>query len=152
MAVSIIPKFTSADIKKVLQERMDRIEKAILTRLKRIGEQFVKNARTNGNYVDRTGNLRSSIGYVILRNGEQFAGGSFKQIKTGSDGIASGNKVLSDAMQNFPKGYVLIVVAGMHYAAAVEAKGKDVLTGSSQIATRDLKIAMDGIRSKIEKM
>lgn len=37
--------------------------------LQRTGEEFVKIARLEGNYIDHTGNLRSSIGYVIVKDG-----------------------------------------------------------------------------------
>lgn len=144
--MGLVPKFTSADIKRMIAAKVDRIEQAILLRLQRIGEQFITDARNNGNYTDRTGNLRSSIGYVVLKNGEQYAKGGFEQIKTGSEGKRKGANILSEAISNFSSGYVLIVVAGMQYAAAVEAKGKDVLTGSSQVAVIELKRAMERIR------
>jgi hypothetical protein len=42
----------------------------------------------------------------------------------------------------------VIVVAGMSYAAAVESKGRDVLTGSSQVAVSSLKKAIERINDK----
>lgn len=138
--------FTRADIDRMIREKLERIETAVLLRLQRIGEQFITDARTNGNYTDRTGNLRSSIGYLVLKNGEQYADGGFQQIKGGIEGKAKGMSILREAATRFPKGYVLIVIAGMEYAAAVEAKGKDVLTGSSQVAVIELKRAMERIR------
>jgi hypothetical protein len=143
--MALVPKFTNADIQKMVAEKAGRIEQAILLRLQRIGEQFITDARNNGTYKDRTGNLRSSIGYVVLRNGEQLTESGFQQVKAGALGTATGNKVLLEAASRFPKGYVLIVVAGMSYAAAVEAKGLDVLTGSSQTAVTELKRAMERI-------
>lgn len=141
--MGLVPKFTSADIKRMIAAKVDRIEQAILLRLSRIGEQFITDARTNGAYTDRTGNLRSSIGYVVLKNGEQYTRGGFQQIKAGSKGTATGARVLSEAIGKFPRGYVLIVVAGMNYAASVESKGKDVLTGSSQTAVISLQRTME---------
>ena len=35
-----------------------------------VGEACLSEARLNGNYIDRTGNLRNSIGYAVLFNGE----------------------------------------------------------------------------------
>lgn len=117
-------------------------------RLSRIGEQFVNDARENGSYTDRTGNLRSSIGYVILKNGQQIGGGGFK----GGEGERKGNDVLNGAKARYPVGYVLIVVAGMDYAAAVESKGRDVLSGSAPAATERLKKAMAALTRKIGQM
>ncbi|HZF64200.1 MAG TPA: hypothetical protein VEZ55_06945 [Chitinophagaceae bacterium] len=152
MAVSLKPKFKKADIERIVLERMMRIESAVLMRLQRVGENFITNARNLGEYTDQTGNLRSSKGYVVLRNGVQYANGGFEQVKGGSAGKIAGNAALSEAMQKFPTGLVLICVAGMDYAAAVEAKGKDVLTGSSLIATQELKKALKEISRKIETM
>lgn len=142
------PKFTDSQLKQVIAEKIARIETAILLRLQRVGEQFVTDARLSGTYKDRTGNLRSSIGYVILKNGEQYSEGGFVQIKTGVQGTSVGKSILNEAMLKFPKGYVLIVVAGMSYAAAVESRGRDVLTGSSQRAVINLKNAIERINSR----
>lgn len=46
------------------------IDQAIFSRLIRIGNNFVNNARSGGGYKDQTGNLRSSIGFIILKDGE----------------------------------------------------------------------------------
>lgn len=149
MAVAIVPKFTKAQITAFLAKKKEAIEKAVMLRLKRVGETFITNARNNGAYKDRTGNLRSSIGYVILKNGEQvyqaFPG------KKG-EGKTKAKEVIEAAIADFPLGYVLIVVAGMEYAAAVESKGFDVLSGSSKIAEQDLKLAMQQIKLKADKL
>jgi hypothetical protein len=146
--MGLVPKFSKADMQKMIADKVARIELAILLRLQRIGEQFVTDARLNGTYKDRTGNLRSSIGYVVLKNGEQYSEGAFVQVKTGIKGTGVGKQILDEAMLKFPKGYVLIVVAGMDYAAAVESKGRDVLTGSSQAAVVSLKNAIQRINER----
>ena len=152
MALSLRPKFNDADIKRIIQDRMDRIENAVVEQLKFIGNDFVTNARNNGTYTDQTGNLRSSIGYLILKNGLQLTQSGFEQIKTGSEGTAKGKAFLQEVAAKFPTGIVLIVVAGMDYAAAVESKGRDVLTGSSPQAIADLKTAMQRITTKMGSM
>lgn len=143
------PKFNKADIKIALNEKKELIRQAIILRLQRIGEQFIKNARENGTYKDRTGNLRNSIGYVILENGvqlfESFPGSKAAGKRKAKGAIEATKKELEGA-----KGIVLIVVAGMEYAAAVESRGRDVLTASSKIAENDLKIAIKTIQSKIK--
>jgi len=149
MAVIVVPKFSRAQIQKMLAERQERIMAAILLNLKRVGERFVRNARENDTYKDRTVNLRSSIGYVILRNGDQLFE-SFES-KGGPEGVKQAQKIIEQSKKNFPKGFVLIGVAGMDYAAAVEAKGYDVLTASSLQAETDLKIAMARIARKTKK-
>lgn len=144
----IVPKFTKEGIRTALEQRKKRIEAAVILNLKRIGEQFVKNARETDTYKDRTGNLRSSIGYVILRNGVQVSE-NFES-RGGKQGIETARKVIEEAKQNFPMGYVLIGVAGMDYAAAVESHGLDVITSSSKIAETNLKTAVQRIKSKTQ--
>lgn len=146
MAVAIIPKFTRKQIKAMLGERRQRIHDAILLNLKRIGEIFVRNARNNNTYKDQTGNLRSSIGYVILYNGVQL----FESFKSsgGSEGVEKAKEVVEEVKQNFPSGFVLIGVAGMDYAAAVEASGYDVISASSIEAETNLKVAIQRIAKK----
>lgn len=157
MAVSLVPKFTRAEITAYLQEQQARIARVILLRLQRIGEEFVKNARENGTYQDRTGNLRSSIGYVVLQDGVQirqnfqrFPGKEGKG-KGKSKGVQQAKEVIDEVKKNFPKGFVLIGVAGMDYAAAVESRGYDVLTASSITAERDLQSAVRTIQSSLQR-
>lgn len=95
-----------------------------------VGEVCLREARINGNYRDRTGNLRNSIGYVVLRNGKTVAESGFSQTEGGSQG----EKVLSDLKKKYPFGIVLIVVAGMNYAAYVEARNYNVLTSAELLA------------------
>jgi hypothetical protein len=140
--------FNRNDIRKALEMEMQRLEERLFERLVFIGEQFVKNARNRGAYTDQTGNLRSSIGYVILKDGVQLFISGFPKVKNGTDGSATGKKVIAEVAADFPTGYVLIVVAGMDYAAAVEAKGKDVLTASSLTAEKALRKAIATIDKK----
>lgn len=111
----------------------------IVSRFQQIGEEAVKVAREMGSYHDITGNLRSSIGYIILVDGkvvtqgesETFAGSS----GDGAKGAAEGQRLLSTLKAKFPWGIVLIICAGMEYAAFVEnVKGKDVLTSAQHLA------------------
>lgn len=149
MAVKIVPKFDKAQIKSALLERQKRIKEALLLNLIRIGEQFVTNARNNADFKDRTGNLRSSIGYVIIDNGTQVAD-NFKAVSNGPEGIANAKKVIDEAKANFTTGLVLIGVAGMEYAAAVESRGFDVITSSAGIAETSLKAAVARLANKLK--
>lgn len=151
MVIKIFPKYTAEQIREILADRVSRLDVAIISNFQYIGEKFVKNARENGNYTDRTGNLRSSIGYVILKNGVQIKE-NFRTVSGGKDGLNKAKASAKEAVKAFPKGYVLIVVAGMDYAAAVESKGYDVITSSSTQAKEDLKRAIERLRKKIENV
>jgi hypothetical protein len=148
MAVILVPKFDKTKIIQILEKKRKGIKNAILLNLKRVGEQFVAQARDNDTYKDRTGNLRSSIGYVILYNGRQIKQ-NFEN-RGGKKGVETAKKFIDDAKKNFPTGFVLIGVAGMDYAAAVESRGLDVITASSQQAEISLKEAINRIKIKIE--
>jgi len=93
--------------------------------LHRIGQEAVNWARENGNYTDRTGNLRNSIGYVIFKDGVDIAFEGNQPAKQNKDVIINLTK---DKIPN--KGYALVVYAGMEYGIYVEAKGYIVLSGA----------------------
>lgn len=148
MAVRFTPTFTQADVRRLVLLKAKRMEEAVLSRLQQIGEQFVSDARSDGSYTDQTGNLRSSIGYVILKDGVQLELSGFEVKKEGAEGSQRGKALADQIATDYPRGFVLIVVAGMEYAAAVEAKGYDVLTMSSLKAASDLKKAMQRIQQR----
>jgi uncharacterized protein YycO len=132
---------TQSQIDSMFAVRLDRIETAIISRLMYIGETFVNNAKANGTYNDVTGNLRGSICYVVIKNGKK---------KSPGDIPANSKKRMRELMAQFNKGYVLIVLAGMDYASAVESKGKDVLTASSIIARAQLKTAITNFKRSLK--
>lgn len=134
----LTPLWKKSDIRKLFDKLGERAEFVIMDLLQRTGEEFVKVARLSGQYDDWTGNLRSSIGYVIVKDGE-IIGKDFKlSEKKGSDkqtGKREGEQLAMDLVKTFTKGYVLIGVAGMKYAVFVEAmENKDVLTNAANKA------------------
>jgi len=162
MALSIKPKFTREQLRQIIQDRMDKIERAAISRLQFVGEKFVTNARNNGAYKDRTGNLRSSVGYVIMKDGIQIAANfkAFPQVDPKAKGAGQGMEKAQTAIDEiaeklrgkYPRGLILIGVAGMDYAAAVEAEGFDVITSSSITAKGDLEAGFKELQSKIAQM
>ena len=119
--------FNGNQLNNIFNQFQEKIDDEILKSLQYIGETFVNKARTSGNYKDRTGNLRSSIGYIILNNGKVIDA-NFTGDNTGQ---SEGKRVANEVADEYPDGYVLIGVAGMKYAAYVEAKSFDVITGSA---------------------
>jgi hypothetical protein len=190
MGIKLVPKFSKEEIRAALLKRKEGIEQAIFFRLQKTGEEFVTNARNNGSYKDRTGNLRSSVGYVIMKDGKQLFD-NFKefpakekttahivtrkkgpQVDPGLEafinkkesqglkedphapqvkkiGMEEAQRIINEQKKKFPSGLVLIVVAGMEYAAAVESRGYDVLSSSSITAEQSLKTAMEKISKKL---
>lgn len=110
---------------------------ALIQMLNYVGLECVREARTKRRYTDQTGNLRSSTGYCILYNGSVVHQGGFEAVKpTATKGPASGRKLMNRLISQNPAGIVLIVVAGMDYAAYVEAKGLNVLDTSEIMAKK----------------
>lgn len=106
-----------------------------------IGETCIKIARETGDYNDITGNLRSSIGYIVLSNGtvKQYGAPVQKSGNSGdgSVGVAAGNELLDKLKTEYPYGVVLILCAGMEYAAFVEnVRHKHVLIDAELEAQR----------------
>lgn len=96
-----------------------------------VGEKCIIEARNGGTYTDQSGNLRSSIGYAVLMNGQVIQSGCVDKIKNGDEGVTEGQKYLQSRIKKAnKKGVVLIVTAGMNYAEYVEAKGYVVLSSA----------------------
>lgn len=114
------------EIDKYLKSSVEELINETIYKLSYIGENVVNTARLSGEYLDQTGNLRSSIGYIISIDGEIIRQGEFNVVKDGKDGTKSGEALAQDLAKT-SKGITLIVVAGMHYAIYVSAKGLDVL-------------------------
>lgn len=105
-------------------------EREIVERLQYIGEEAINTARTSRRYFDQSGNLTSSIGYVILRNGSVMSKAGFDKVKNGDEGVMQGESLAMRLASNYPYDYALLVVAGMDYAAYVEAKGLGGMTAA----------------------
>ena len=102
-----------------------------------VGEQCVKEARLSGKYTDRTGNLRSSIGFAIVQDGRIIRQSSFEKVKpTATNGSKTGKELIRELAAANGDGLVLILVAGMDYAIHVEARGYNVLNSAEDLGNR----------------
>lgn len=141
MKQGLTPLWTDDMVEDFFDRFINRAEEQILKNLQRAGELFVKNARLYGSYKDQTGNLRSSIGYIIIKDGDVLSE-NFQLSDKGTDrhsGLKQGRKLIKEIAEMYPNGYVLIGVAGMEYAACVEAMGYNVVTGACIQCEEDLK-------------
>lgn len=123
-------------IEKYLQEQIKRQERVIIRTLMYIGEQCLNIARNTDSYLDQTGNLRSSIGYVVALDGDIRYVSNFNIIKTGTTGTHTGAQYARKLISEYPKGAVLLMVAGMSYASYVSNRGYDVLDSAELQAER----------------
>lgn len=131
MLNGMTPMFSLAALSQSVDRFIGEVDDQQFMALSRIGEEFVNAARgktsKDGSFRDQTGNLRASIGYVIVRNGK-----AEKTVVPGNKpvGNATAKAFAEEMAAKYPNGLVLVVFAGMEYAAAVESRGYDVITGS----------------------
>lgn len=119
----LTPMWSDREVERWFDYFMDRAEERIYRLLQHAGEEFVKIARKKGNYQDRTGNLRSSIGYVIVKDGDILTE-NYELSEKGSErhpGMREAKRLVSELISLYKKGWVLIGVAAMPYAVYVEA-------------------------------
>lgn len=139
--MAIKPNFTKDDVRKRFDAFLNEIEKKQIARLQRLGEMCLVEARTNKGYMMQTGALLSSTGYEVFVDGvaihSQFDAESGAESNAAETGIKSGQSI-AETIGKGTKGIALVVVAGMNYAAYVEAKGYNVLSSAEHLAEREL--------------
>lgn len=126
----------ASEIDRYIEQQVERIIKAAIYNLQFIGERCLNAARETNSYKDRTGNLRSSLGYVIVRDGKIVYQSDFEVVLQGDTGAKSGIQYAKEVARQFSEGIVLIVVAGMNYASYVSATGRDVLDSAELLADK----------------
>jgi hypothetical protein len=151
--MGITPKFTTRDVIRAMGDRLKLVENLIIRNLSYVGEHAVTIAREQHtkNYTDRTGNLRASVGYVIVKNGEIVFSGGFdpsaagNRTTDGGAGAREGKALAEQLKSNYPDGFVLIVVAGMYYGVYVEKRDYNVVTFTSIEAKRKANELVGGL-------
>lgn len=130
---------TDAELKKIIEEEFQRAHELTLRALSYLGERCVIEARDRPqeeSWIDRTGNLRSSVGYIISYNGNIVSYGGFKKAYSGSLGTYNGKRFAESIVKKYQTGYALVVVAGMNYAEYVEAMDNKVVLASAELFAR----------------
>lgn len=155
MAGIVTAKYDFSDVDDFFEEAF----REIFAHLIEIGEAAYETAVQKGRYNNITGNLRSSIGYVIAQDGKIIKEGGFKQIQgrgenyekvffttkaqktvkfwakgkagDGSEGSRIGLEYAKSLAAN-TKGVMIIVVAGMDYASYVNSMGLDVIDSAEE--------------------
>ena len=125
-----------SEIEAYIEHSMEDAKQAIINILSYVGESCITEARNNGSYIDQTGNLRSSIGYAVVVDGQIVRSKVSEQVKDGVAGKGEATAFLSRLASEHKTGICLIVVAGMNYAVYVEGRGKNVLTSAKLLADR----------------
>lgn len=137
-----------------LDELKYQVEQEYLRRFVEAGEEACRVAVAEGRYQNITGNLRSSIGYVIGYDGKVIREGGFHKVAgrgenmqhvtfttragksvnfwargkfgDGSEGSKKGLELARSIVAK-TNGYSFVLVAGMDYASYVNSKGYNVM-------------------------
>ncbi len=132
-----------------IERQMNALQRVIIRNLQMAGEEAVKKARSVATagvssgalkpYTVQTGNLTSSIGYAVVADGQVISTSAFDAVGgpsgSGTEGAEKGRAYVKELAMRYPKGYALILVAGMHYASYVqELHNRDVLVSASLVA------------------
>nr|DAE76039.1 MAG TPA: hypothetical protein [Caudoviricetes sp.] len=111
----------SGEIQQYIEDQLSLRVEWLINNLSYIGEGALRIAREQGNYTDRTKNLRNSTGYVIAVDGQIIARAGFRS--KNEDGAS-----FAEELARTTEGKaVLVVCAGMNYATYVSRRGYDVL-------------------------
>ena len=176
MKIKLEATFSQKDIEKATEVYLNRLFKVTKNELVQIGLQFVRDARSKvptkeyhlvagdavmaaslvggsidlssaDGFNDDTGNLRSSIGFILMYYG-QIVHQDFQLSKGGTDkdtGLSLGIAYAEKLAEENHEGWAIITVAGMEYAGWVEALGYDVITGSTSAAEKKLRKAFQNV-------
>lgn len=126
----------NSEINSYIERKLEIWRQLLIRNFSYVGEQVLNAARSTNSYKDQTGNLRSSLGYVVAVDGRVADISSFAVVKNGQEGSKTGADYARKLARKYPKGIVLIVCAGMNYAAYVSAKGYDVEDSAELLADR----------------
>lgn len=127
-------------------------QEEIFRALAYLGEQSIARIRDRSgedSWFDQTGNLRSSIGYAIYGDGRKIIESTFAVVKNGAQGSAEGKRMIDELASKYAETFTLVVVAGMEYADAVEARdNKDVLASTELWAKAKVQEYLDRAKEK----
>lgn len=147
--------FDMEAIRRHAYSKTNELEDAMIEAYKTACIEMVKRAKQTNTYQDQTSKLRSSIGCVLYHKGiEVFNYFESESGEMGEQGVEQGLAFArSKAEESGDHLLVAVIVAGAEYARYVEAKGLDVLTGSSYGFKADveseLKSVMDAFQEHI---
>ena len=125
---------------KQLKEDIQKKREEVAAELSIVGEKVV-NGILNGetsSWNDQSGNLRSSVGYIVTIDGQIESEGGFRRFADADEGPSKGKAYARTLAPQYSEGVALIIVAGMEYAAYVEAMENKTVLAQGEIETKRL--------------
>ena len=144
-----------SEVHDMLMREAERVDRLTIRALCELGEEcvgIVRDRAGDKSWYDQSGNLRSSVGYVIAHNKNIIQYSAFNQVKQGSEGVKTGKDLAEKLAKRYSNNYVLIVVAGMNYAEFVEAMdNKDVLASTELWVKEQVPLMLEKLKRQIAK-
>lgn len=129
---------------RIILERIAYIAEAAINEQRDKGQQYrslskeqlkkVRQKKHTPDFIDDTRNLRNSIGYMLLYDGQEIVANFKSEVS---------RKIAQNAMNGETKGIVLILTAGMEYAMYVSSRGYDVLDTAEIFCKNKIKEMID---------
>lgn len=146
--------FTKNDVRLYLDNFCENVVKKQIEYLQYLGEMCLIEARNNKGYMMQTGALTSSTGYQVFVDGvaihSQFDAASGAESEAAAKGFKTG-QALAEQIGKETTGVALVVVAGMNYAAYVEARGYNVISSAEHLAERELPRMLEKLITNIKR-
>lgn len=144
-----------SEVNAAIKAEAERAEMLTIRALSYLGEKCVIEAKDRpqeSSWFDQSGNLRSSIGYVVVSNGRIVQYSDFNPVKQGYEGLKEGKELAAELARKYTSGYALVVVAGMNYAELVEAMDNKVVLASAELyARQELPNMMNKLKTQIAR-
>lgn len=145
------------ELQNIIMEPLKILNEELVRSFAALGEGAVKRIRDKTkeeSWTDRTGNLRSSIGYEVFNHNDKMVDYDFPKVLEGSEGQEQGKALVDELSKNYQDGVTLLLVAGMEYAEYVERKGYDVLAKTSleaeSLAPKAIKKAIEETKKRLK--
>lgn len=141
--------------------RLDAAEEAVgmatEEALRSVGEYVVNQIRNGhmSNWLNDTGNLRSSVGFAVCKKGQIVSMSDFGTVLQGSEGSRKGKMLAQSLASQYAHcDYTLIIVAGEEYAVYVEAvENKIVLSSGWLYIKKELpKVLRERVKQALQKI
>lgn len=144
-------------LKEKLMEKKQAVDNVLKMALPELGEKAVTYSKENKGYQDQTANLKNSISFAVFLDGK-LINTTIGKIPE-PDKVKGGQSQVQSALEEYaskpgvvaPKGYTIIVVAGMVYGKYVEDKGYNVLYLTKNFLKEGMKDIFDTILEEIKK-
>lgn len=147
----------SEAMKDLCTRMADIVEECIIDEFIEWAKQDDEYLRNNEGFINHTGNLRSSLGAAVFKDGNMVFRTAFETILNGAKGSQEGMRAVDEVASEYTDVIAKVMVAGMDYAQKVEdIDTKDVLESRIIQCRRDaqavLESAFDKAVKKIEAL